>query len=166
MRERIPLECTPPAQLLTRVRPSRLSTGIRIGLIAAATTAGALVGLGLRHGVATQPFLLTGRAFADSTLGTGAPPLVATAIGLFVHAFWMVLWGVCFAVLAPAPVGLRGVAVAAVLAALVGVLASSFLPGALGAGALAALTVPQTVFLLILFGLSLLFGASVSRAAA
>jgi hypothetical protein len=140
-----------------------LTAGIRIGLIAAATTAGALVGLGLRHGAAAQPFLLTGRAFADSTLRTEASPLVAAILGVGVHAFWMILWGVCFAALVPPPTRVRGVVVAALLAALVGVLASSFLPGALGAAALAALTVPQTVFLLTLFGLSLVFGARVSR---
>ena len=123
------------------------------------------MGLGIRHGVATQPFLLTGRAFADSTLGTGTTPLVATLLGVAIHAFWMIVWGVCFAAAVPSPRGLRGVIAAAVLAALVGVLASSFLPGALGAGALAALTLPQTIFLLALFGLSLVIGASVARPA-
>ncbi|MBK8058359.1 MAG: hypothetical protein IPK33_10945 [Gemmatimonadetes bacterium] len=50
---------------------NRIRHGISIGLIGAAATAGALIGLGLRHGAATLPFEMGGALFS----GPGASPL-------------------------------------------------------------------------------------------
>ncbi len=129
-----------------------------MGLIAAAATAGVLVGLGARHGDALTPFFLSGRSLLAALTGALAPPVLATLTGLLVHAFWMLVWGVCFSLVAASLRGLRLAVAAAVCAIAVRVLGATVLPGALGAGALASLNAPQMWFLLTLFALSLFVG--------
>src|SRR5215216_424537 len=73
------------------VTSDRMRTGVRVGGLAGATTAGVLVGLGMRHGTAVDPFLVQGRAFL-SILGAQAPPPgVAVGVGTIVHFIWMML---------------------------------------------------------------------------
>lgn len=75
----------------------RLLRGVWIGLVAAAATAGALVGFGWVRGAPLQPLntiahvLLGSRAFYVRE----AHPLV-TPLGLGVHVLSLILWGVLF----------------------------------------------------------------------
>lgn len=77
----------------------RLLRGVWIGLVAAAATAGALVGFGWVRGAPLQPLntiahvLLGSRAFYVRE----AHPLV-TPLGLGVHVLSLILWGVLFSV--------------------------------------------------------------------
>lgn len=79
----------------------RLLRGMWIGLLAAAATAGALVGFGLVRGSPLQPVntiahvLLGSRAFYLRE----AHPLV-TPVGILVHTLSMILWGMVFSVAA------------------------------------------------------------------
>ena len=75
----------------------RLLRGVWIGLVAAAATAGALVGFGLVRGYPLQPLntvahvLLGSRAFYVRE----AHPLI-TPVGLLVHTFSLITWGALF----------------------------------------------------------------------
>ena len=75
----------------------RLLRGVWIGLVAAAATAGALVGFGWVRGFPLQPLntvahvLVGSRAFYVRE----AHPLV-TPVGIVVHALSLVIWGVLF----------------------------------------------------------------------
>jgi hypothetical protein len=142
---------------------SRLAVGIRVGLLTAATTAGVIVGLGLRQRAALEPFLMTGRAALSGTAGLGVPGAFATMFGVIVHVVWMLVWGVCFSIIATPLRGAQRLAVAIAVAALAGLLSATIAPGAMGAGALAVQTRPQTIFLLVLFTASLLFGIRLAR---
>jgi hypothetical protein len=137
---------------------------VRTGLIASAATAGVIVGLGLRHASALTPFLLTGRATLTRMTGLIPSPALATLLGLLVHTFWMVLWGVCFSMVATMMRGTRLAVAALVFAVLVGVLASTVAPGALGAGVMGAQTLPQTFLYVTILAMSLLAGMRLARA--
>ncbi|MBI4737456.1 MAG: hypothetical protein HY766_15585, partial [candidate division NC10 bacterium] len=78
----------------------RIRNGVSIGLIGAAATAGGLVGLGLRHGGATRPFEMGGRALLGAWRLATPVEGVAISVGVVAHLLWMTLWGVCFSVVA------------------------------------------------------------------
>ena len=85
----------------------RIATGIRVGVVAAAATIGAVIGLGLRHGLALRPFISAGRALADAVgLDIATEPMSAV-VGLAFVALGIIVLGVCFTLVA-AP--LRGMA--------------------------------------------------------
>lgn len=141
----------------------RLRTGIRVGLLAAAATAGVLVGLGLRQGVALAPFLLYGRSLVASFAGAIAPSWSATIIGGLAHCFWMVVWGVCFTAVA-GPLRARPLVIASTLFASVLVFgAIRFFPGVLGAIPFASLAVPRLLVLTLVLVLVLFFGTRLAR---
>lgn len=76
----------------------RLLHGIRIGLVAAAATAGALVGFGWVRGMPVQPL----NAIAHALVGSRAlyiqnAHLLVTPAGVLVHVIGLVLWGIAFA---------------------------------------------------------------------
>jgi hypothetical protein len=147
---RVPLECRSIAAFLSFVFADRIRSGLSIGLIGAAATAGALVGLGLRHGGALLPFEMGGRALlADWRLTTGTGG-VAISLGVVSHLMWMTLWGVCFSVVATRLRGLALPAGALLFVLCLGALAGTVVPGALGAASFAGLTTAQTAFLLTL----------------
>jgi hypothetical protein len=99
----------------------RLLLGVWIGLVAAAATAGALVGFGWARGAPLQPLntvahiLIGSRAFYVLS----AHPLVTPA-GILVHASSLVGWGVIFSLalarLRGAPVWVLGILFAGVVA--------------------------------------------------
>lgn len=136
-----------------------LTAGVRTGLLAAAATAGALVGLGLRHDAALQPFLAAGRAFLSTS--SGLVPLAWLAIlgGLLLHVVWMTAWGLAFTLLSWKRSGRRKAIMAVGLVTLLGLLMTMRMPSALGVVGSAALTVPQLIFVLALMVIALLAGA-------
>ena len=141
----------------------RLSSGIRVGTLAAATSAGVLVGLGMRHGAAFAPFEILGRSFAARFAGIVPAAPLATVLGVVLHVLWMMLWGMCFALFAARLRGGALLTAAVLFAGFIGALGATVAPGALGAGAVASLTVAQTVFLLALLALTLAAGMRFAR---
>lgn len=141
----------------------RLSSGIRVGTLAGATSAGVLVGLGMRHGAAFAPFGILGRAFAARFAGIVPATPFATVLGVVLHFLWMVLWGVCFALFAARLRGGALLTAAVLFAGFIGAIGATVAPGALGAAAVASLTIAQTVFLLALLALTLAAGMHFAR---
>ena len=143
---------------------SRIRAGVRAGLIAAAATAGALIGFGIRHGDWIGPFSALGYQVLES-FGAPAPPrLLATITGLLAHASWMMVWGIAFATLAHRKTGVTIVA-SAVLVGLLATLAAGYvLPAALGAVKFAAMPGVQAALCVVLMTAGLVMGRSLSRA--
>lgn len=91
----------------TLPEPSRAGTGIRVGAVAAAATVGAVIGLGLRHGLALRPFTSAGVALFERL---GIPVMrsaVATVTGIALVTCAIILLGVCFTFVAAPLRGLR-----------------------------------------------------------
>jgi hypothetical protein len=148
---------------LSLVLADRVRSGLAIGLIGGAATAGALVGLGMRHDVAVLPFATTGRALFDAWRLAAPTMLVSVVVGVVAHLMWSALWGVCFSVVA---LGLRGLALPAgalLFVLFLGALSSTAVPGALGAAAFAPLSTAQTAFLLVLLAGAFIAGVAVVR---
>ena len=101
---------------------------------------------------------MSGRSTFAAITGLVAPIPLATTFGFLVHAAWMMLWGICFSMIATPLRGLQRLFVAILLAAVAGVLSRSIAPGALGAGVMAVQSDAQTLILLTVFALSLLGG--------
>jgi len=160
----MPLECETFPIFLSLVLGDRLRNGIPIGLIAAAASAGALVGLGLRHDAATIAFEMGGRALFDTWRLAAPPTVLALAAGVLAHLMWMTLWGICFSVVSERLGGLSLPAAALVFVLFLGAAASTVIPGALGAIAFAALTTQQTAFFLLVLAGAFMAGALLTRA--
>jgi len=151
------------SRFVSHVLTDRLRSGFPIGLLGGATTAGALIGLGLRHQAAALPFELGGRALLE-TWRLGAPPVaLALVVGGVAHVLWMILWGICFSVLATRLHGTALAAGALLFVLFLGALASTLVPGALGAVAFAALTSAQTAFFLALLAGAFIAGVVLTR---
>lgn len=141
----------------------RIRQGVVIGLIGGAATAGALVGLGMRHGVASLPFAASGSALFEAWRLAAPTMSVAVVVGIVAHLMWSALWGVCFSVVA---LGLRGIALPAgalLFVLLLGALSATAVPGALGAAAFATLSTAQTAFLLTILAGAFIAGVLVVR---
>jgi len=121
---RMPLESTLPRRILRAVRrlpalPVR--TGLVVGALTAAATAGTLVGFGLHAGTPLRPFNALARLLLGSRADAvwGFDPAV-TPVGLLLHVTLMLAYGVVFTSLARTLRGWRlgGAAVAFALCAL------------------------------------------------
>ena len=86
-------------------------------------------------------------------------------LGVVAHVVWMMLWGVCFSVASTRLRGLPLAAGAALFVIVLGALAATVVPGALGAAAQAALTTAQTIFFLALLAVALTAGVTFARKA-
>lgn len=148
---------------LSAVLADRVRQGVTIGLIGGAATAGALVGLGMRHDLATLPFASGGRALFDAWRLAAPTVGVAIGVGLAAHLMWSALWGICFSLVALRLRGLALPAGALLFVLLLGALSSTAVPGALGAAAFAPLTAAQTAFLLVLLAGAFIAGVSLVR---
>ena len=131
-----------------------MAAGIRAGIVALAVTSGAIIGLGLRHGLAMRSFEVAGRALLGDT--SSAP--TAAAAGFAAHAAWMMVLGVCFSVVA-AP--LRGVWLflsAIAFAAIAWMLSVWLFPGVVAVMRGAAISMPQVIFVNLLLAAGLAAG--------
>lgn len=144
--------------MFSRVLKPSLGIGVRAGLLAAAATSGTVVGLGLRDGSALMPFVLLGRSLFARVTGVLPQPAVALIAGIVVHTGWMVVWGVCFTVVAARLRWPRVLIAALLVSVIAGLLARRLWPFALGAAAMASLSAPETFLYLVLLGLSLATG--------
>jgi hypothetical protein len=142
---------------------SRLGTGIRVGTVAAAATIGAVIGLGLRHGLATRPFVTAGRGLL-MTLGQTDPSTgVATIVGVVLVALAIILLGVCFTFVAAPLRGVRLVGAAIAFAAIGWAVSVYVVPSILVLSAEIVLGTAQRVFICVLLALSLVVGMRLAR---
>lgn len=143
---------------------SRFRAGVRAGLIAAAATAGALIGFGIRHGDWMGPFTALGYQVLESFGATAPPQPLATITGLLAHASWMMVWGIAFAALAHRK-ALVTTVLAAVLIGLAATIAAGFVvPAALGAVRFAAMPGVQAALCIVLMTGGLVMGQALTRA--
>ena len=85
----------------TRFSRQRLRTGLQVGLIAAAATAGVAFGYGRRERGGFRPFAAVGRHLSGGSFRTGAlADFLSTMLGLAFHVALIVAWGVLFALIA------------------------------------------------------------------
>jgi len=143
--------------------PSRLLEGVRVGVVAAAATIGAVVGLGLRHGLALRPFATVGRALLDRL---GVPLFqgtVTTSVGVALVSVAIIVLGVCFTIVAAPLRGLRLFMAALLFATIAWVIAAYVVPSILVLSDTTVLGTAQRVFICVLLSLSLVAGMRLAR---
>ena len=140
-----------------------MATGVRVGIVAASTMIGAVVGLGLRHGLALRPFTSAGYSVLE-TLGVrasrGATPIVT---GVIVVAAAIIVLGVCFTFVAASLRGLRVLIVAILFAASAWAVYVYIVPSILVRTGGIELGTAQRVFLFVLLALGLAVGMRLAR---
>lgn len=143
----------------------RIRIGVRAGVIAAAATAGVLVGFGLARGAPAQPI----NAVAHIALGSRAFlfddfNLLVTLTGVTLHALSVIVWGVLFALVA-ARLSPHLLWLGAVLMAAVAYVADYHLLGErLRPGFERVLSAAEVVSLYVVLGAALALGVLLARA--
>jgi hypothetical protein len=149
--------------LFSRVIASRVTAGVRVGAVASAATIGAIIGLGLRHGLALRPFISSGRSLL-ATLGVGHLPAgPALLVGLVMFVAAIIVLSVCFTVVAAPLRGARLFAVAILFAAIACAVSLYVVPTILVSSPGAVLGTAQRVFVCALLALALLAGMRLAR---
>jgi hypothetical protein len=132
-------------------------------MVAAAATIGAVIGLGLRHGLALRPFMSTGHSLMDAFGFDVASDPATTMVGLAAVAIAVVVLGICFTLVA-AP--LRGVGLlltATAFAALGWAVCAYVVPSVLTLRSGAVLGTAQRVFVCGMLALALVAGMRLAR---
>lgn len=142
---------------------SRTAAGVRVGTVAAAATIGAMIGLGLRHGLALRPFTATGVALLETFGVRASPGALPVILGLSLVAAAIIVLGVCFTVVAAPLRGLRLLAVACVFGAIGWAVSTFVVPSVLAPSAGAVLGTGQQVFVCGLLALALVAGMRLAR---
>jgi hypothetical protein len=145
---------------------SRTAAGIRVGTVAAAATIGAIIGLGLRHGLALRPFASTGMSLLETFGVAETPALIPVILGLVLVASAIIVLGVCFTVVAAPLRGIRLVVVACVFAAVGWAFTTYVVPSILAPSGGAVLGTAQRVFVCSLLTLGLVAGMRLARPSA
>lgn len=143
--------------------PSRFATGVRVGAVAAAATIGAVIGLGLRHGLALRPFATAGRGVLALVGMTAPRGEVATVIGIAAVAVAVIVLGVCFTFVAAPLRGIRLLGAAVVFAAMGWAVSAYVVPSILVLSTEIVLGTAQRVFICALLALSLVVGMRLAR---
>jgi hypothetical protein len=141
---------------------SRIAAGIRVGAVAAAATIGAVIGLGLRHGLALRPFTSGGRALFEK-LGVVGTSSASAIVGLMMAACAIIVLGVCFTVVAAPLRGLRLLGVALVFGAIAWLVSGFVVPSILALSSGTVLGGAQRVFIFSLLSLALVVGMRLAR---
>jgi hypothetical protein len=142
----------------------RLLLGVWIGLVAAAATAGALVGFGWVRGTPVQPLntlahiVVGSRAFHVRSVDP-----VVTTMGMAVHVLSIVVWGLLFSLALARARGVRLWATALVFAAIVAVLDLVVVPDRLSPGFDAMLTRGELIVLYGIMAMAMAAAAVVLR---
>jgi uncharacterized membrane protein YagU involved in acid resistance len=153
---------------MTAPSASRFAAGIRVGVVAAAATVGAVIGLGIRHGLALRPFIAPGRGVIEAlgleALGLDVASTRATAVvGVAFVALAIIVLGLCFTLVAAT---LRGVAllVAAIAFGALAWAASVYVvPSVLALTTDTVLGTAQRVFVCGMLALALVAGMRLAR---
>jgi hypothetical protein len=141
---------------------SHIGMGIRVGAVAAATTVGAVIGLGLRHGLALRPFMSAGRALLDKLQVAGSARSTIVA-GLAMAIIALIVLGVCFTVVAGSLRGLRLLAAAIGFAILAWATTVFIVPSILVLTDDVVLGTAQRVFVFAMLSLALVVGMRLAR---
>ena len=141
---------------------SRITTGVRVGAVAAAATIGAVIGLGLRHGLALRPFAAAGRALLEK-IGIVGSPSASALLGLTMVAFAIIVLGVCFTVVAAPLRGLALLVVAIVFGAIAWSVSAFVVPSILAWSTGAVLGNAQRLFIFSMLTIALVVGMRLAR---
>jgi len=141
---------------------SRIAVGIRVGTVAAAATIGAVIGLGLRHGLALRPFISAGRALLERIGVSGTPP-ASSVVGLTMAACAIIVLGVCFTVVAAPLRGLRLLGAAIVFGAIAWGVSAFVVPSILEWSTVAVLGGAQRLFIFGMLTIALVAGMRLAR---
>ena len=158
------LETGGAKHFLSAVLRDRVRQGLWTGLIAAAATAGTLVGFGLARGAPVRPL----NAVAHILLGTRALvfdsfDLAVTGTALALHMLSLLAWGVLFVLLAARFRGIRLIIAAIVFAA--GAFAVDYyvLPSRFRPGFESTLSGAEVAAVYLVLALALVIGLTASR---
>lgn len=127
-------------------------------MIAGAATAGALIGLGWRHGAALDPFTFAGRAMLGAVRDG-----VAVAAGFALHVAWTMVWGACFTVVAAPLRGGRLMVAALAFAAALWAVSTFALPGVSPVMRVAGLSIVRALFVYLVLAIALVMGMRLAR---
>jgi len=141
---------------------SRISVGIRVGTVAAAATIGAVIGLGLRHGLALRPFASAGHALFQK-LGIAGTPSASAVVGLTMVASAIIVLGVCFTVVAAPLRGLRLLGAAVAFGAMAWGVCGFVVPSILAWSTGAVLGIAQRLFIFGMLTIALVVGMRLAR---
>ena len=146
------------------VRRHWIEAGITTGIIAAAATAGALMGFGIRFGTPLRPFNTIAASVLGATavLASNAPAMVAT-IGVAIHVATCIAWALAYAWIVEQSNGHEwewGVATSVVAFALTSLVARSL---DIGLGTL--LSVAQRIALAVVLAIALPLGMRLANSA-
>ena len=141
---------------------SRISVGLRVGAVAAAATIGAVIGLGLRHGLALRPFMAAGRALLEQ-LGIAGSASASAVVGLATVACAIIVLGVCFTVVAAPLRGLRLLGVAIMFGAIAWSVSAFVVPSIPAWSSGAVLGSAQRVFIFGMLTIALVAGIRLAR---
>jgi hypothetical protein len=130
--------------------------------VAAAATIGAVIGLGLRHGLALRPFASTGRALFQR-LGIAGTAPASALVGLAMIASAIILLGVCFTVVAAPLRGFRLLGAAIVFGAIAWSVSGLVIPSILAWSTGAVLGSAQRLFIFSMLTVALVVGMRLAR---
>lgn len=132
-------------------------------MVAAAATIGAVIGLGLRHGLALRPFMATGRGLIDA-LGLAVTSGPATAmVGLAFVAVAVIVLGLCFTLVAASLRGIGLLAAAIACGALGWAVSVYIVPSILVLTSGTVLGTAQRIFVCSMLALALVAGMRLAR---
>ena len=133
-----------------------------MGTVAAAATIGAVIGLGLRHGLALRPFTATGRALFEK-VGVVGTPATTAILGILSVACAIIVLGVCFTVVAAPLRGLRLLGVAIAFGVVAWSVSAFVVPSILALSSGIVMGSAQRVFIFSLLSLALVVGMRLAR---
>jgi hypothetical protein len=133
------------------------------GILAAAASAGVLVGDGWRSGTQWSSFVELGAALLVSRISVFVPTIVLAIAGLIAHTFWLVLWGICFTAVARSLRGGKLFIAALILTSTIGILARLVFPRALGAAELSLMSSAHVLLYLVTIAAALAIGTRLAR---
>ena len=142
---------------------SRTAAGIRVGIVAAAATIGAVIGLGLRHGLALRPFMTAGNAVLEKVGIAASLGVLSAIVGLTMVTVAIIVLGVCFTVVAAPLRGLRLLIAACVFGAIGWAVSAYVVPSILVLSNETVLGTAQRVFVCALLALGLVAGMRLAR---
>lgn len=147
----------------SRVARPSLTRRVFPGLLAAAASAGVIVGDGWRSGTAWEPFIQLGYAFLPRFISSALPISVPALLGLALHTLLMILWGYCFTVVARSLRGGKVFIAAIVLTTALWVAARIIFPRALGAAELPLMSSAHALLYLVTIAVAFSVGMRLAR---
>ena len=138
--------------------------GVRAGLVAAAATAGAIIGFGIRHNDWLGPFASLGAEITSRFGVTDPPRILASTAGVTAHLSWMVLWGLAFAALAHRKTTSLSALFAVVVPIGAALAARYLVPAAMGAVTFATMPAAQAALCVALMSAGFVTGRAFSGA--